>query len=127
MFYCIGKHIEKWLRHCSRNGRRESLTNFGPPFGLERSDIENQNKRKSKPTKTLVRRKTDPARRDDLPWSMFDSSTGTQNTSDKKRISLAEMSITRIYTWILHIHTYTWKFTGKNRTRSWFRYISLYA
>ena len=23
MFYCAGKHIEKWLRQRSRNGRRE--------------------------------------------------------------------------------------------------------
>ena len=57
--------------------------------------------------KTAVRRKTSPARKDNLPWSKatidFDSSTGTQNTSDKKWISLAEMSITRM-SFIQHIN-----------------------
>ena len=53
--------------------------------------------------KTIVRRKTDPARREDLPWPIFDSSTGTQNTSDIKRISLSEMSISRI-SFIQHMH-----------------------
>ena len=56
--------------------------------------------------KTIVQRTTGPARRDDLPWSKakidLDRSTGMQNTSDKKRISQAEMSITRI-SFIQHI------------------------
>ena len=60
---------------------------------------------------TKVRRKTGPARRDDLPWSRdLDSSTRElcQNTSDNKCnkqfwLSLGEMSITRI-SFIQHTH-----------------------
>ena len=118
MFYCIGKHIEKWLRHRSRNSQREREKNFSnfdvmPAFGLEMSEGELKveiNKTLNERIKTKVRRKTGPARRDDLPWSRdLDSSTGEicQNTSDNKfkqfRLSLAEMSITRI-SFIQHIH-----------------------
>ena len=72
---------------------------------------ENQNQTLNKRMKTKVRRKTGPARRDDLPWSNdFDSSTRElcQNTNDNKSnkqfwLSLGEMSITRI-SFIQHIH-----------------------
>ena len=69
----------------------ENFSNFDPmsAFGLERSEGENQNKPKSKPAnETIVWRKTDSARKADLPWSKakidLDSSMETLNTSDKK-------------------------------------------
>ena len=65
--------------------------------------------------KIIVRRKTGPARRaicrGRKQRSDLDSSTGTQNTSDKKRISLAEMAITRI-SFIQHIHGNLQRKTG---------------
>ena len=50
-FYCTGKYLEKWLRHCSRVMAEESHENFSnfDPI-LERSEGENQNEPKSKPT-----------------------------------------------------------------------------
>lgn len=53
MFYCTGKHIEKWLRQRSRNGRK-NFPNFDvmSVFGMEtEGDNQNQNKTKSKTTK----------------------------------------------------------------------------
>ena len=78
----------------------ENFSNFDLAFGLEMSEGENQiNQNLNQRMKTTVRRKTGPARRDGLPWSKakidLDSYTGTQNNSDKKRISLAELACLR--------------------------------
>ena len=79
-----------------------------PAFGLEMSEGENQSQNKR--MKTKVRRRTGPARRDDLPWWTDLDTTRElcQNTNDNKcnkqfRLSLAEMSITRV-SFIQHIH-----------------------
>ena len=67
----------------------ENFSNFDSAFGLEKSERENQNKPKSKPTNENNSAEEDGSskRRDDLcgrkQRSIFDSSTGTQNTSDK--------------------------------------------
>ena len=61
--------------------------------------------------KTKARRKTGPARRDDLPWwtdldiSMRELCQNTSNNKCNKqfRLSLAEMSVTQI-SFIQHIH-----------------------
>ena len=69
-------------------------------FGLERFGGENQNKPKSKATKENISAEEDGSskkRRFAVVESKdLDSSTRTQNTSNKKRISLAEIPITRI-------------------------------
>ena len=70
-----------------------------PGFGLEMSVAENQSQNKpnlNKRMKTNVRRKTGPARRDDLPWwTDLDSSTRElcQNTSDNKRNKQFRLSL----------------------------------
>ena len=56
MFYCTGKHIEKWLPHRSRNGRKsdEHFPYFDlmSAFGLEtEGDSQSQHQQKSKTTK----------------------------------------------------------------------------
>ena len=88
MFYCTGKQREKWLHHCSHNGRREPTLTQCRFLVWEcwKAKIKiNQNLYQR--MKTIIQRKTGPARRDDLLLKAkinLESSMGTQNTSDKK-------------------------------------------
>ena len=66
MFYCVGKHIEKWLRQRSRKGRKLRM----PAFGLEtEGDTQNEKKHnQDQRNKTIVRRKKGQIKRKGLRW-----------------------------------------------------------
>ena len=76
----------------------ENFSNFDLGFGLEMSKGENQNTPNSKPTNENNSAEEDGSSKKrrfavvETAKIDLDSSTGTQNNSDEKRISLAEMS-----------------------------------
>ena len=68
MFYCTGKHIEKWLRHRSRNSVVWKCLKAKIKVKI--------NQTLNKRMKTKVQRKMGPAKNDDLSWLRdFDSFT----------------------------------------------------
>ena len=90
-------------------GSHENFSNFESPFGLERSEGENQNKPKTKPlneNNSVEENGSSKKRRFAVVESKDRSLKALKERrtlATKKRVSLAEMSITRI-SFIQHLN-----------------------